>query len=189
MNVPSWLGEQVPLPPKSKKDIRAFARRTFAALKALGLSDWQACELTAMAALETAWGTSEPYQLHNAGGVKPRKARAAAYLALTGKLQRWCRKAGHVKQADAPVVQYLVYDSDEQFWRLWLAEFVGAGVYVQPYRAEYRGAGTHAFWRNDPSWLAALIEGGYRGPVTRASPAKALAQHRSIVARVKSLVS
>jgi hypothetical protein len=187
---PPWAdpAREVTPPPARRRDDAEWTGRLLTLLAALPLSTWQRYELAAISALETGWFDSPAVELNNWGGSKLKEDIAARYLRRHGRPMRFFRALGHVKSGDQPVVWYAVWDSALQYWTDWLARHVGTGPGVEPLAATYAEAGRR-FWTQDPTWIAALIEGGYRGTVTKAKPAGSIAGHRAIVARCMRLTT
>jgi hypothetical protein len=193
-SLPSWLdaASEVPLPDPPARDDLAFVRRCHLALTAFpALTPWHRFQLLGVTCLETGWGKSRAVRRCNLAGMKAKRERVAAYAACTGRPQRWFRAPGHVASGDAPTVLYLAYDSEAQFWVLWLNEVLGSSADAPPWRERYREA-ARRFWAQDRTWIDALIDAGYRGDRTAGDPkrrAGAIATHASVVARAMRLAT
>jgi hypothetical protein len=176
--------------PATPPEARAWVRAMYTALRGLGVPDWQACHAVAIAVLETGWGKHA--RGGNLGGVKCRRDIAEWYLRVLGVAMPWYRAAGHITSGDPPEVYYVAFPDAETFWRFWLARYVGAHPTDRPAHptVDYSEAGDR-FWRDDPTWIDALIGAGYRGSVTQNNPAKRAAScagHQSLVRRVRRFV-
>jgi hypothetical protein len=189
VTLPGWLepAAELPLPAKGPKLPRAFVRGQDATLRTLGVPEWQRWELIAIAAAETGWGSSAARQASNLGGQKVKADVAAWHRRRMGTPLRWFRAAGHVKSGDKPEVIYCAFDSDATYWRLAMERVFGTAV-AAPWMERYREA-ARLLWAGSPEWFPALLAAGYRGSVTAAAPARSIASHRSIVARVRALLA
>lgn len=188
MSLPSWLepSREIPLPARAKKDLQRFVREMDAALKLNGVPEWQRVELIAIAACETAWGTSSPRQVHNLGGQKAKRDVAEWHRRRFGFPMSWCRAPGHVRSGDSAVVIYAAFSSDENYWAMALARVFGTGI-GSPWMPRYATT-AKLLWAGDPAWIDALIAAEYRGSTTTKNPRASIASHRSIAERVRKLM-
>lgn len=184
----SWLADdaEVALGPRPAPDHPGFVDRCVLELRVLGVPLWQAFELTAVACLEASWGESRAVEWHNLGGVKAKRMLAGLYVREHGRPQRWFRAPGHTASGDPAEVYYLAWDSDADFWRMWLARHVGARPGAEPWEPRYVRAGA-LFWGRFGEWIEALITAGYRGDVTAAHPTSSVEAHHAIVRRATAL--
>ncbi len=173
--VPSWLSPSAEVPPgnpvvMSRERFVPWCVDMFVIARAPLL---RAFELTACKITETAWGAS--IRGWNAGGVKATEAWAKTYQALTGKPAPYYRAHGNKGTGDAQTVIYRAYASPEEFFREWMAVFVPKDASKG---SRYRETG-RLFW-NDGDWFPAMLAAGYRGSVTKAKPATAIADQASL---------
>jgi hypothetical protein len=203
---PSWLGEEIPCPaPKAKprdpklRDAQdaAFARSQFDLLRALGWSEWQAIELTAIAAHETGYGRSEPSQVHNQVGLKIKRDVSDWIAATLGERMGYVTKAGHTSSGDRTRERYCAFPNDIACWNLAGARMFGVPgtkyqKHIPPWIKGYREA-AELLRTGDPRWIDALIvDGGYRGSTVASDPTRVravIAAHRSLVTRVRGLLA
>jgi hypothetical protein len=181
--------KEIAAPLAFQRDDRTFLRAQDSLLAKM-LKPWGRRQVLAMAFLETGGFDSSGTGAHNLAGVKIREHRVRFYRQRYGAHPRWFRAAGHVASGDQPVVAYMAYDNDAQFWTCWLEEFVGLDG--RPPRVKIYAATGMGFAAEDPAWIAELLRAGYRGPITAGDPVKfkgAVDRHQQIVAKVTALLA
>jgi hypothetical protein len=169
VGAPAWLD---PARQETRHDDPKMSPKDFtvASLRALRSSTqnvFRACEVVANSLNET--GNGQHYAYWNLGGWKYTRDFANAHPNET----YWTAR-GNIRSGDSPIVVYRVFPSLQAFYDAWMRTFVprdGHGRYAETGRR---------FWADDPSWFAAMIEAGYKGPVTRAHPAGPIREHDSL---------
>ncbi len=176
------------MPARVSRDDAEWSRKLLAILAALGVPEWQRDQLAGISAHESGWYDSALIALRNWAGSKAKQDVAQRYERRTGKPLPWCRTPGHVASGDPDEVRYGAWDSDAGYWTDWLVRHVGSAPGIRPQATIYATAAAR-FWANDPTWIDALIEAGYRGNTSEPTKrAVAVAAHHSEVARVRRLV-
>ena len=104
---------------------------------------------------------------HNLGGWKLRKQGA------TQETRFW-RAPGHVASGDEAVCYYQVFDSDAAFYQTWLTKFVPK----ETSEKRYKECGK--LFHEGKDWFPALIQGGYKGEVTKANPDASIRSHQAM---------
>lgn len=192
--LPKWLDPKSEVPKTAPPhDRAAFVVGTMERLLELGCDPRQAAGVTANAANESAWGRS--LYCGNGFGWKITSSYAASFKQRTGESAPWWRAPGNLSSGDAPEVYYRVFGEKgaDGVWRFdfegalseWLERFVPRPDRTPapaPRGVDYRRCG-RLFWTGG-AWFPELIRVGYKGPVTRAAPARSIAEHDSIVKTV-----
>lgn len=185
--VPSWLDPSKEVTERSgdrPAEGGPFVVAAMKAVLALGVTPHQAAGVVANAINETGWGAK--YKAWNCGGWKITRKYAERH---PGAL--WWRAPGNRDAGDKPWCYYRAFESFNGYFGEWVEHFVpkpgidrdGDGdVDEDDERGRsslYREAGDK-FWAGE-NWFPSLIQGGYKGPVTKARPAGSIREHASLV--------
>lgn len=168
---PPWLDPEreikagSSLPPKAE-----FIATCLDHLRNAGCSWTQAFGVAANTMNEAAWG--QRYLANNLGGWKITRTSARD---PDGTPRYWARALGNKGSGDPQTCFYRAFRSYEDFFRAWLLAYVPKDA-SDGHR--YRLTGK-LFWE-EKSWFPALIEAGYKGPVTRARPQGSIREHQLI---------
>jgi hypothetical protein len=187
MTLPAWLKPEAEIgaPPTAEE---LYVRTQVAALRALGVPEWQAIEAAAFACHETGTGLKgRGPQGHNHAGLKAKKDVADWHQRRVGFPLRFWRQGGHAASGDSKVVLYAAFGSSATFWECWLERHVGRRAGEKPYAAIYVEAG-RLYWAGDEGWVRELALRGYRGPKTQANPGPSVATHRDRVRFVRQVL-
>lgn len=185
--IPSWLdpsAEVTSTPGERPASHGPFVVAAMRACLALRLTPRQAAGVVANAINEASWGRK--YRAWNLGGWKITRRYAAKHPGAP-----WWRAPGNKSSGDKPWCYYRAFPSMEAYFAEWVEHFVpkpgvdrdGDGdIDEDDERGRsslYRAAGD-AFWSGG-EWFPLLIQGGYKGRVTKANPDGSIREHASLV--------
>lgn len=189
--VPSWLDPALEITEATdtpKPPIGVFIPMLTDLCLTLGCDLPQATGVAANSLSEV--GFRLKYRGDNLGGWKLNEDSAKGFFQRFGRKPRWWRSQGNKSSGDPPWCYYRAFDSVQQFLAEWLRKFVPnpATLPAAPRRgpdpyARYRECG-RAFWAHEP-WFHLLIEGGYKGEVTKNRPQKSILAHQSLMCEVE----
>lgn len=179
-----WAGELQPPPFWLKPEMEVTERRPplergafivqcVEALLAMDLTVAQAISVVAFIISEIGWQLK--FRAWNLGGVKITKRTATN---PDGSPRQWWRALGHRKSGDPHTCFYRAYASLLAYLREWVNNYVPKAPNTGRYGV------TGARFRAGLDWYPAIIDAGYKGPVTKEDPEKSLAGLRSLVNEV-----
>lgn len=189
--VPAWLDPALEITEENdapKPTLEEFIPMLVDLCLGLGCDLPQAVGVAANALSEV--GYKLKYRGNNLGGWKIGKDSAAGYAAKYGRKPHWWRSQGNKNAGDPPWCYYRAFENIQEFLAEWIRKFVPKPSDLppvpqrgnDPYK-RYRECG-RAFWAHEP-WFPLLIEGGYKGEVTKNRPQGSIHAHESLKCEVE----
>lgn len=152
-------------------------------------------EIAANAAVET--GHGQKWNGNNWGGVKISKPYVDNYKIKHGVSPKWFKSKGHVAGGDDETVYYVYFESPQEYANFWLEKFIPINYKEEEQIPENKKTRYYktakAFWENyqekESHWFYELCVSGYKGEVTKKTPAPSVETLFSCKSRIEIMVS